>query len=173
MGDVPQGGQRERVLEVAEERADRALREAAPREQHVRERARRALHEVLLHQVRQAARRTPASTSDTLHHSCREHFATIRELCIRIRTRTIFLRTRRGHLFPILDYYLKLQMISLFRCLKQGCPFHGSRTPRGSLRVFAMALYLFENFLRMGLFTSRKDLRDGALKKCYCVLRKL
>ena len=67
-GDVPQGGQRERVLEVAEERANRALREAAPREQHVRERARGALHEVLLHQVRQAARRIPASTRDTLSH---------------------------------------------------------------------------------------------------------
>ena len=48
--------------------------------------------------------------------------------------------------------------------LNQGCPFRGSRAPRGSLRVFAMALCLFENFLRMGLFTSRKDLSDGLLR---------
>ena len=36
--------------------------------------------------------------------------------------------------------------------IMQGCPLHGSRASRGSLRGFAMALWLFQNSLRMVRF---------------------
>ena len=39
--------------------------------------------------------------------------------------------------------------------LQHFCPTHGSRAPSGSFRGFARALWLFENFLSIGLVTSR------------------
>ena len=43
--------------------------------------------------------------------------------------------------------------------VKQGCPNHGSRAPRGSLKeVILRALWFSENCLRMGLFTTRKEI---------------
>ena len=61
----------------------------------------------------------------------------------------------------IIVYY---RVIFNFSCMyfrvlndtNHGWPNHGSRASKGSLRVFAGALWLFEIFLRMGLFQWRR-----------------
>ena len=68
------------------------------------------------------------------------------ELLRRIKSLTVNVKWRLHKAAPfnfwVLCFYLYCiqYIVYIVYCLQQGCPFHGSRAPRGSLRGFAMAL---------------------------------